>query len=197
MAGEIYIGVDSCHAGWFYTVTTGAECETGVAPDIAWLWNKFKKVALILIDIPIGLASNSHRPCDTAARKFLGKGKTSCVFPPPCREALYAKTYQEACEINQKILGKKISKQAWGISPKIKEVDEFLREHPKARKKIRESHPEVCFQALAGKPIVNKKSQKKVFRNVLQLSPGILLMPKILQRIPSLVSTGRMSNQMI
>ena len=60
-------------------------------------------------------------------------------------------------------LGKKISKQAWGIVPKIREVDEFLRSHPQAKKKIRETHPEVCFHALAGKPIIHPKKSNEGF----------------------------------
>ena len=164
MTNEIYIGIDSCRKGWFYTIITdGSGCKTGVAPDIEWIWNNFAKANLILIDIPIGLPSISHRTCDTRARKFLGPGKTSSVFPPPCREALYAKNYEEACEINQKILGKKTSRQAWSIAPKIREVDEFLKSHPEAKKKIRETHPEVCFRALAGKPIVHSKKSNEGF----------------------------------
>jgi hypothetical protein len=52
------------------------------------------------------------------AMKFIGVDgcKTSCVFPPSCREALAAEIYEEACEINKKILGKKISFQTWHIS---------------------------------------------------------------------------------
>ncbi len=62
MTGEIYVGVDSCPKGWFFTVITdGAGCETGIAPDINCLWNKFNSAAQILIDIPIGLAYNSRR----------------------------------------------------------------------------------------------------------------------------------------
>ena len=164
MIGEIYVGVDSCPKGWFFTVITdGAECETGIAPDIKWLWNKFNIAAQILIDIPIGLASNSRRLCDTAARQFLGPGKTSSVFPSPCRETVYARDYETACNINQKNSGKKISKQTWGISPKIREVDDFLKDHPKAIKKIRESHPEVCFHALAEMPISYSKKKTEGF----------------------------------
>jgi len=53
--------------------------------------------------------------------------------------------------------------QAWGIAPKIREVDEFLRTNPEAKKKIRETHPEVCFRALAGKPIIHSKKSKEGF----------------------------------
>ena len=164
MTNDIYVGIDSCRKGWCYTIITdGSGCETGVAPDIEWIWSNFAQATLIIIDIPIGLPSISHRTCDTGARKYLGPGKTSSVFPPPCREALHAKNYEEACEINQNILGKKISRQAWSIAPKIREVDEFLRSHPEAKEKIRETHPEVCFRALAGKPIIHSKKSKEGF----------------------------------
>lgn len=36
---------------------------------------------------------------------------------------------------------------AWGIVPKIREVDLFLRQNPDVPSKIREVHPEVCFCA--------------------------------------------------
>lgn len=159
---SIGVGVDGCRTGWFYTVTDGtAICETGIAPDIAWLWNQCRTAKLILIDIPIGLSFSSHRACDTEARRFLGARKSSAVFPPPCRKALYAGSYEEACTINHAMLGKKISKQAWGIVPKIREVDEFLQSHHRARNTILESHPEVCFRILAGKPVIHPKKRKE------------------------------------
>ncbi|MBU0987492.1 MAG: DUF429 domain-containing protein [Proteobacteria bacterium] len=146
-----YIGVDGCKIGWFYTVINHEnEWEIGVSENIEKLWKVHKDASLILIDIPIGLPFKESRVCDLEARKLLGKGKTSTVFPPPCREALAAKTYEGACEINKKVLGKKISLQAYHISKKIKEVDDFLLSNPHARQKIRETHPEICFWALAG-----------------------------------------------
>lgn len=185
MTGEIYVGVDSCPKGWFFTVITdGAGCETGIAPDIKWLWNKFNSAAQILIDIPIGLAYNSRRLCDTAARKFLGPGRAASVFPPPCRETIYARDYETACNINQKNSGQKISRQAWGISPKIREVDDFLKGHPKARKKIRESHPEVCFRALAEMPISYSKKKTEGF------TERFTILSKYLPETPKIVNNA-------
>jgi predicted RNase H-like nuclease len=40
---------------------------------------------------------------------------------------------------------KKMSSQAWGIVPKIREVDTLLRQNPQMAPKIREVHPEVSF----------------------------------------------------
>jgi predicted RNase H-like nuclease len=122
-----FIGVDGCKIGWFYTaINHENDWEIGVFEHIEKLWEAHKDASLILIDIPIGLPFKEPRACDLEARKLLGKGKTSCLFPPPCREALAAETYEAACEINKKILGKKISWQTWNISKKIKEVDDFL-----------------------------------------------------------------------
>jgi predicted RNase H-like nuclease len=134
------IGVDGCKIGWFYTaINHENEWEIGVSENIEKFWKAHKDASLILIDIPIGLPFKKPRACDLEARKLLGRGRASSVFPPPCREALAAKTYEEACEINKKVLGKKISLQTYHISKKIKEVDDFLLSNPHARQKIRET----------------------------------------------------------
>ena len=62
MPNHIYVGIDSCRKGWCYTSSTDRSgCETGVVPDIARIWRNFDKAALILIDIPIGLPSITHK----------------------------------------------------------------------------------------------------------------------------------------
>lgn len=122
-----YIGVDGCKIGWFYTgMNHDNEWEIGASENIEKLWETHTDASLILIDIPIGLPFNEQRECDIEARKLLGKSKTSTVFPPPCREALSADSYKEPCEINKKILGKKISLQTYHISKKIKEMEMFF-----------------------------------------------------------------------
>jgi predicted RNase H-like nuclease len=157
-----FIGVDGCKIGWFYTaITQENDWEIGVSEHIEKLWETHKDASLILVDIPIGLPFNEPRTCDLDARKLMGKGKTSTVFPPSCREALSAETYEEACEINKKVLGKKISLQAYHISKKTKQVDDFLLSNPQARQKIRETHPEICFWALAGGKTMQFPKKKK------------------------------------
>jgi predicted RNase H-like nuclease len=157
-----FIGVDGCKIGWFFTaINHENDWEIGVSENIEKLWETHKDASLILIDIPIGLPFKEPRVCDLEARKLLGKGKTSCVFPPPCREAAAAKNYKQACETNKNILGKKISLQTWHISKKIKEVDDFLLSNPQAKQKIRETHPEICFWALAGGRAMKYSKKKK------------------------------------
>lgn len=165
MIGHRYIGVDGCKAGWFFVATgPGDNVEFGVFENIEGLFKAYSDVRLILIDIPIGLPSKEikKRGCDLEARKILGPKRASSVFPPPCRDALVAKTYSEACLINQDILGKKISQQTFNLIKKIKEVDNFLSLHFEAKNIIRETHPEICFWALSGyKPMVHRKSQSQ------------------------------------
>ncbi len=149
-----YIGVDSCKAGWFFVaIGPGDAHEFGIFATIETLWRAYSEAKWILIDIPIGLPSREikKRPCDKAARQALSPLRHHSIFSPPCREALTAKSYPEACRINDKVCDRKISIQAWHISRKIKEVDDLMTADPAAREIILETHPEVCFWALADK----------------------------------------------
>ena len=153
-----YIGADACKMGWFaVSIETGNRYKIGIFETLADLWSSLKSNVPILIDIPIGLPVSGKRQCDVEARQILQK-RASSVFPVPCRQAIHATAYQKACKINQKILGVKLSVQTWNIAGKIREVDNLLREDKKARRCMRESHPEICFWALAGgSPMVHYK----------------------------------------
>ncbi|MFX0073436.1 MAG: DUF429 domain-containing protein, partial [Candidatus Hermodarchaeota archaeon] len=124
------------------------------------------------IDIPIGLRSKGNEPrhCDKAARNYLTRLRSSSVFPTPCRAATYSESYLKANTINRKKTGKGLSKQTWNITNKIREVDVLLRENPEAGDVFIESHPEVCFTALAkGVPMVNYKKTRKGIKERLKL----------------------------
>ena len=149
-----YIGIDSCKTGWFYVALGDAGTwKVGVAPSIQDLVERFPDAYLVLVDIPIGLRDEGaqERLCDLEARKVLGPGRASSVFPVPCRRAVWASSYEEASRINQELTGKRLSKQSWAITPKIREVDELLRASEAYRGLVREVHPEVCFWALNGR----------------------------------------------
>lgn len=156
------VGIDGCKAGWVcIAIHDSGAWEAIVLPDIGSVWARFSDHPLLLIDVPIGLVENGGdgRPCDGAARKILGP-RASSVFSPPARSSLAAPSRELASEINFRLTGKRISAQAWGIVPKIREVDEFLRtNNPRALSKIREVHPEVLFWGLNGG--VAMKNNKK------------------------------------
>jgi len=156
-----FVGVDGCPRGWFaVSIDQDGRYDFKIFDHINALWQAYKDSSLILIDIPIGLPHWRRRFCDVEARKILGK-RGSSVFPAPSREAIQQPDYESACKVNQKILGRKLSIQAWNISPKIKQADDLMCNSEEARRRIRESHPEICFWTLAGgKPMVyNKKTE--------------------------------------
>ncbi len=147
----IYAGVDGCPGGWF-AVTTGDEgsWKTGLFKNIMGLFDVSLGASHVLVDIPVGLPSMGPRRCDRVARRLLGPGRGSSVFPAPCRQAVHARAYLEACRANEMVLGVGLSRQAWCICPKIAQVDDLLRNRRDLVGIIRESHPELCLWALAG-----------------------------------------------
>jgi predicted RNase H-like nuclease len=136
--------------------------ESGVFRTIQAASADFPDADLCLIDIPIGLAQEGVRECDVLARRLLGRRGVS-VFTPPCRAALAARSYLEASAIHFKHCGRRITIQSWNIAAKIAEVDRFLRKTPSARGRMRESHPEVSFAALAGRPMLHPKKSREGF----------------------------------
>ncbi len=141
------LGIDGCPAGWLYVQleTDTGECRAGILHGIEELNGLGPVPGVIAIDIPIGLPDSGPRLCEQEARKLLGRPRSSSVFPVPARPLLKASSWEQACRLGAGIDGRKINKQTWNIVPKIREVDAFLKAHPSWRRKIHESHPEVCF----------------------------------------------------
>lgn len=172
----MFVGVDGCKAGWFTVcLTEDKGWQVDVSPDISSLWNQCHQASVILIDVPIGLreGGTQERLCDTEARKLLGPKRRSSVFPAPCRPAIYAKSYGEACNINERMTGKRLSLETWNIIPKIREVDCLLSNDDAAKLRIREIHPELCFWALAGHPMKYSKKQREGLLERIQVLSSI------------------------
>ena len=187
----MFVGVDGCRAGWF---AIGLEAEgrwqVDIFPDVSSLWDHHRQAALILIDIPIGLKTDgsAERRCDPKVRKLLGPRRSS-VFPAPCREAIYASSYREACDINQRLTGKRLSVENWNIIPKIREMDSLLSDDASARGRIREIHPELCFRGLAGRPMQHAKKRSEGLSERIQLLQSIY--PQTAEIINHAISTYR------
>ncbi len=151
----MHAGLDGCPAGWVMATIRDGSIAIDVVDSIDAAWRALRSPQLVLVDIPIGLC-DGPRACDTEARALLGAAR-SRVFPAPCRAAAEAATYPEANRLSKQITGKGLSKQAWNITAKIRQVDRFLRSTPAARGVVRECHPEVCFAGLLGRPILASK----------------------------------------
>ncbi|EMA35251.1 DUF429 domain-containing protein [Halobiforma nitratireducens] len=155
-----YVGVDWASKGWLAVETDGQDWTATMHPSIHSVWFEHRDAASILVDIPIGLPSDRRRRCDREAKEFLGSARASSVFWTPCRAAVEADSYDRAAEANEERRGDGLSSQAWGIVPRIREVDRLLRDDPEATTVIRESHPEVCFAAFrGGDPPGSKQSE--------------------------------------
>lgn len=151
----MHAGLDGCPAGWVMATIRDRSIAIDVVDSIDAAWRALRSPQLVLVDIPIGLC-DGPRACDIEARALLGSAR-SRVFPAPCRAAAEAATYPEANRLSKQITGKGLSKQAWNITAKIRQVDTLLRATPAARGVVRECHPEVCFTGLCGRPILASK----------------------------------------
>lgn len=173
----MFVGADGCKAGWFTVrFTESGDWKVDIFPDASTLWSEYSNASVILLDIPIGLRERGYeeRKCDRKARQILGPERAFSVFPVPCRSAIYAESYEKASDINKQMTGRRLSLQTWNIIPKIREVDILLSSDESARSRIRETHPEICFWAMAGGHPM-KYSKKK--------HEGLLERMRILQSI--------------
>jgi predicted RNase H-like nuclease len=156
----IVAGVDGCPGGWLALV----DCKDGqpkpqVFARFADLLDALPKAKVIAVDIPIGLPEVGARACDRHARQELAQPRGSSVFPAPLRAVLAAGSWKDACAIRLQIEGKKMSKQAWGIVSKVREVDTLLCKDAELAARVFEVHPEVSFAAWAGKPMPHSKKK--------------------------------------
>lgn len=152
-------GVDSCRAGWYVVLwETELHQEKGyLVSAIAELVTLAEQPEVIGIDMVIGVpevAEKGGRACDREARALLGWPRASSVFSPPCRAALVCESYAEAAAANRASgpahIG--LSKQAYNLFPKMREVDAFVRAHPQQR--ICEVHPELSFWMMNGQQAI-------------------------------------------
>ena len=162
-------GLDGCKAGWLLVSFDDAGIYRVLRTD-----EEFRDALLtydhIFIDMPIGLEEEQYtRTCDRLLREKLGSEYASSVFSPPIRSALHAPSYVEANMQSYEITEKKLSLQAWNITPKIRLLDRLLQQEEGLREKVFESHPELLFMILNGGQIYQKKKTKRGLRHRLDL----------------------------
>jgi len=158
----MYVGVDGCRGGWIAVgITARGKWQVELFTRISQLVKHFEKARVILVDIPIGLISKPrlHRNCDKLARRLLSPKRHSSVFPAPVRAVLKARNYRDACRISAAEIGVQLSLQSYNILSRIAEVDRFLKKNPDVP--VFESHPEVAFTSLGGRPMNHHKKTKK------------------------------------
>lgn len=148
---NVLVGVDGCRAGWIALVLHPGESrpQMRVHGRFADLIAEAGPGATLAVDMPIGLPdriSGPGRGPEQAVRRYLG-ARQSSVFSIPARAAVEADTYREACEMALKCSdpAKKVSKQAFHLFGKIREIDQLLRLDVSLRDRVIECHPEFAF----------------------------------------------------
>lgn len=165
-------GVDGCPAGWVAVVREAGRDRLEVVARFADLFDRPDAPDLVVVDMPIGLparAGPGGRGPEALIRPLLG-ARQSSVFSVPSRAAVEAGAglddgvgYREACRVALATSDppRKISKQAYFLFPKIREIDALLRARPELRERVYESHPELAFRTLAGgAPMATPKKVK-------------------------------------
>ena len=151
-------GVDGSRSGW---VAVLVELDAShirrtaiyLAHRVVEILDREPALHAVAIDIPIGLLDRPHpggRLCDRAARRLLGRPRASSVFTPPLRKQLTVRAYGGPRT-------KGMSRQTFGILPKIREVDAALSRSPRGL--FYEAHPELAFALAAGRPMMSNKKR--------------------------------------
>lgn len=152
------VGVDACSAGWFTVAIESGDVTAGLHRKFDAVLNNHADTDRILVDIPIGLPCDERRQCDEEAKDLLG-ARGSSVFYTPCRSAIECEAYEHANARQNELTGKGLSQQAYALRDEVLRVTEAVGGRLDGR--IRESHPELCFAALNGQPVVYSKSSAR------------------------------------
>ena len=180
---ETVAGVDGCPGGWVAAVWSDAGVEWRALPlPFADLLDGLADCAVVAVDVPIGLPVTGYRRCDVDAKTALGAGRSSVFLVPP-RAVLEAPDYVEACRTGRALHGKAISKQTWFIGGRIIDATDTVAERDAAGRVV-EAHPELSFQAMAGRPLRAKRSAPGLAERLLALAPHFGDVPALLAAAP-------------
>ena len=142
----VVLGVDGAARGWVGVRWDGGVPVPLLDGTLAGLCEQAGPVQAIAVDMPIGLSEHRRRECDDQARARLGPRRSS-LFPPPVLAALAHDDYATANRWSKETTGRGISKQAWMLVPRIREVRALERD---SGLPLYESFPELSFLALNG-----------------------------------------------
>ena len=151
------LGVDACKAGWVAIAVGAGPPVAYVAGTIDALVSKVEEdgpVGLVAIDIPIGLPDAGRRAADGLARRLIGP-RASSVFTTPVRAAIGAPDHETAVEVNRRLAGEGVSRQAFGLKEKLLQVERFALT---GQFRVIEVHPEVCFAYMNEGPLTSGKA---------------------------------------
>ena len=145
------VGIDWMKPYWLAAEIQGTEVSIRKLSNISKIEDYYLTADAVLIDIPVGLPENepenAARP-DREARNHLPTDRKPTIFPVPCRQAINKVSYADASAENERVLGKKLTRQSYAFAKMVRQIDEFLLEEKYWQNRLVESHPEVAFQML-------------------------------------------------
>ncbi|MBH0238055.1 DUF429 domain-containing protein [Methylobrevis albus] len=167
-AAPVVAGVDGCPGGWiavFRRADGSGTPSVRVVKTFRDVLDGPEQPAVVAVDMPIGLPERigpGGRGPERLVRPLLGPRQSS-VFSVPARSAVEAPDYAAACAaaLATSEPPRKVSKQAFHLFPKIREIDALLVADAGLRDRVFEVHPEVAFWRLAGgRPMATPKKVK-------------------------------------
>jgi predicted RNase H-like nuclease len=160
------IGIDGCKAGWIAAkALENKSISFQIIKNLNDNYLKEGNLSHIGIDIPLQLSHSGKRLAEIEARALL-RNRACTIFSPPTLNALRAKNYIDACDVNFKECGKRISKQSWNLFPKIKEAQEFLQNNSISKLGIFEVHPELSFMAMNDMSLIKASKKTDIGREI-------------------------------
>lgn len=149
------LGVDGAPGGWVGVRWDGPSVDCRFTATLEELVAGAGPVAVVGVDMPIELEVSATRAAEDLARALLGPRRSS-LFPSPSLGALdFADhDYPGANAWSKATTGRGISKQAWFLVPKIREVRALARTREVP---VHECMPELSFRAMHGAPIPHPK----------------------------------------
>ena len=140
------LGVDGWRGRWVGALLAGRSVRLLDLADVAAVL-AVPDVAVVGIDMPIGLSDDGVRACDVEARRRLGRAGSS-VFPTPVRAVLATDDYAEARALSRAATDppRAPSAQSFQLVKAIRSLDDALGEPPADH--VVEVHPELAFRAL-------------------------------------------------
>jgi predicted RNase H-like nuclease len=163
------LGIDGWRGAWIGALLDGRRVTFLMLPDVRAVL-AVPDVAVVGIDMPIGLPDDDRRACDVEARRLLGRAGSS-VFPAPLRPVLDAPDYVAACAVARAASGRALSVQTWNLVPAIRALDEALGDPP--LESVVEVHPELAFRTLDPLVTERKAGARGLAQRVRALLPAM------------------------
>ena len=160
------IGIDGCRAGWLTTkILDDQSLSFHLIKNLKDSYLKDPNLTHVGIDMPLELSPTGKRPAEVEAR-FLLKKRSCTIFSPPTINALECGSYLDACEINFRDCGNRISKQSWNLFPKIIEAHKFLENNSISKLGVFEVHPELSFMAMNDMNLVEASKKTDIGKEI-------------------------------